>query len=115
MTPAQALRQPNAAAAKYLEDEINALHPTELILKVYDFAIAGCRQHDADKVSRALVELIAALNFEHRQIALPLFRLYEYCMRSVKAGQFDAALPILWELREAWQQVVSRECLRQAV
>ena len=113
MSSARAARPPNAAAAAYVTEQINSLHPTELILKVYDYAIAGCHQQDADRVSRALVELIAALNFEYRDIAMPLFRLYEYCLRSAKAGEFEEILPVFKELRDTWARV-TEESLRQA-
>jgi len=114
MSTADAARRPRSSAArKYIEDEILSLQPVELILKVYDFAIAGCHQEDGDKVGRALVELIAALNFEYRDIAMPLFEVYDYCLRCAKAGDFESIIPVFKELRETWQQVTT-ECLRQA-
>lgn len=33
-----------------------------------------------------------------------LFRLYEYCMREVKCGNFEVTLKILKELCETWIQ-----------
>jgi len=107
----QGLRQ--SAAGAYLEKEIAGLSPMGLILKIYDVAIAGCNQRNTDRASRALVELIASLNFEYRDMSTQLFRLYEYCMRCVKSGQFDTALKILTELRGAWSQVAKDE-MRQA-
>jgi len=105
-------RRHNAAGA-YLEKELAGLSPMGLILKIYDVAIAGCNQQNTDRVSRALVELIASLNFEYRDMSTQLFRLYEYCMRCVKSGQFDTALKILTELRGTWNEVAKQQ-VRQA-
>jgi len=95
---------PHQAARCYAQENLEGLTPVQLLIRVYDVAIASCHRRDRDKLSRALVELIAALNFEHRDIALGLFRLYNYCLRQAKAGRFEAVQPILCELRDVWAQ-----------
>jgi len=91
------------AATAYMTSQAQALSPTEIMLELYDFAIAGCLAGDARKATAAIVELIAALDFRYEEIATGLYRLYEYALREVKAQQFDGARRILSELRDAWR------------
>lgn len=88
----------------YLEQEIMTLNPLQLLIKAYDAGITACNRKDEDKASAVLTELIDSLNFDYAEIANALFRLYEYCMREVKRGNFDVTLKILKELRETWVQ-----------
>ncbi len=89
----------------YLEQEIMTLNPVQLLIKAYDAGITACNRKDEPKASAVLSELIDSLNFDHAEIANSLFRLYEYCMREIKGGNFDVTLKILKELRETWIQV----------
>ncbi len=91
-----------ATNKRYVEEQINGSNPIQLLLKLYDVAITSCTREDRQRLSRAIVELISALNFEHREVALGLFRLYNYCLRNAKLGNFDAVKPILCELRDTW-------------
>ncbi len=93
----------------YLAQQINAMTPMELLIKLYDAAIASCAQKDSRRLSQALVELIATLNFEYREIAVGLFRLYNYCLRNGKRGRFELVEPILTELRDTWKQAMERD------
>jgi flagellin-specific chaperone FliS len=96
----------NYATAAYAVTQTQALSPSQIMLQLYDFAIAGCVARDSKKASVALVELIAALDFEYEEIAVGLYRLYEYALREAKAHRFDAALKVLGGLRDAWQQAL---------
>ena len=89
----------------YLEQEIMTLNPLQLLIKAYDAGITACNRKDEHKASAVLTELIDSLNFDYAEIANSLFRLYEYCMREVKRGNFDVTVKILKELRETWIQV----------
>ncbi len=89
----------------YLEQEIMTLNPVQLLIKAYDAGIAACNRKDETKISEVLAELIDSLNFDYAEIANSLFRLYEYCLREVKRGDYDVPLKILKELRETWVQV----------
>lgn len=86
----------------YIENEILNLSPVELILKIYDVAIVSCKRKDAEKANRAITELIASLNFDYKDISLSLFKLYHYCQYEIRRGNFDRAVEILKELRDAW-------------
>lgn len=90
----------------YLERQLEGMTPVELLLKLYDVAIVSCVQQDSDRLSRALVELIAALNFEQREAAAGLLRLYNYCLHQAKARRFDLVRPILCELRDSWSAIM---------
>ena len=106
-TMQQNLRPPTSKA--YITQQINAMTPMELLLKLYDVAIASCAQRDKERLSRAIVELIAALNFDYKEIAIGLFRLYNYCLRNARMGHFDLVKPILIDLRDAWTKVQAAE------
>lgn len=86
----------------YIENEILNLSPVELILKIYDIAIVSCKRKDAEKATRAITELIASLNFDYKEISLGLFKLYHYCQYEIRRGNFENAIEILKELRDAW-------------
>jgi len=86
----------------YIETEILNLSPIELILKIYDVAIVSCRKKDAEKANKAITELIASLDFDYKEISIPLFKLYQYCQYEIRKGNFENALEILKELRETW-------------
>jgi len=109
MTPVTATESTHQA-----QGGVCSLSPLDLVLKAYDVALEGCHEHDADKVGKAVVELIASLNFEYRDVAMGLFRLYDYCLRRARAGDFQAVATILAELRETWAQV-ERQQAREAV
>jgi flagellar secretion chaperone FliS len=97
------------ASKQYIAEQINAMTPMELLVKLYDVALASCSQKDSQRLSRALVELIAALNFEHRELAVGLFRLYNYCLRNAKMGRFDLVQPILADLRDTWKKAMEQQ------
>lgn len=89
----------------YLEQEIMTLNPVQLLIKAYDAGITACNRREESKASAVIVELIDSLNFDYAEIANSLFRLYDYCIREIKRGNFDITLKILKELRETWIQV----------
>jgi len=93
--------QPNVTQ-KYLLDQLNTMSPIQLLVKVYDIAIEACNRQDRRRASKAIVELISALNFEYEEVAGRFFRIYEYCMRQVKAGNFEEAKGLLQGLRDGW-------------
>lgn len=86
----------------YLEQEVLSWSKEKVILKMYDLFIVSCKRKDVAKMSRVLIELMGALNFEYEETATRLYRLYEYCQRCIFQRKFDEALYIIKELREAW-------------
>jgi len=96
------------AQSAYVATHTQGMSRQQMLLQIYDFAIAGCVARDARKASAAIVELIAALNFDYEEIATGLYRLYDYALREVKAQRFESAHRILGELRDTWQEAFAR-------
>jgi len=93
----------------YLEQEVLSWSKEKIILKMYDLFIVSCKRQDVNKMSRVLVELMGALNFEYDETATRLDRLYEYCQRCIFQNKFDEALYIITELRNAWAKAFNLE------
>ncbi len=91
-------------AHSYFEQEVFSWSPEQLVLKTYDVFLAAYRRNDIALMNRALVQLINALNFEAGEIAVRLYRLYEYCQRCLWSRRTEDAALIIQELRSAWAQ-----------
>jgi len=103
MTDAKHVADQEQCRARF-EEELDGLSPARLLLKLYDVAIVSCDQEERERLVCALTELVAALSFDHREISMPLFRIYDYCIRQGRAGNFGAVRAILVQLRDAWSQ-----------
>jgi len=89
-------------------NEVMDLNPKQLLLKVYDFALVGCENRDAEKANSAISQLISSLSFnreETNKISGELLRLYEFCMEETEKGNFEIAAQILGGLRESWTEI----------
>ncbi|MDZ7272052.1 MAG: flagellar protein FliS [candidate division KSB1 bacterium] len=95
----------------YREQEILAAPPEKLVLHLYDFILRCCACQDSGGAARALSVLIDGLNFDYPEIAEGLFRLYDYCLRQVKARRFEETRTIITELRAAWEKATVRPAL----
>ena len=93
---------------EYRQNEAITDNPTEILIKVYDIAIESCDRQDMDRARRALVELIAALNFDHREVADNLYNLYRYALDQIHKSNFDGAKEILIGLRETWKETLKK-------
>ncbi len=98
----------NIVANRYQQDQVNTMSPIQLLVKVYDIAIEGCRRQDRDRASKAIVELISALNFEYEEMANRFYGIYEFCMREVKAGNYETARELLQDLRNGWIEAAAQ-------
>lgn len=94
--------QAQQAAAEYTKQHHMNLSPVQVIGRLYDYAILGCKKKDQVLSQRALNELILALNFDYGEISFGLFRLYDYCKGRVQKRDFEAALEILEDVRATW-------------
>ncbi len=92
------------ATSTYVATQTKGLSQQQMLLQLYDFAVAGCVAKDARKATAAIVELIAALNFDYEEIASGLYRLYDYALREIRAKRFESAQKVLSDLRDAWQK-----------
>ena len=92
---------------KYKRQEILAAPPERLVLHLYDYIISCCAMRNCVNASRGIAELIDGLNLEYREIAMGLLRLYEYCLRQVKAGKYDEVRTIIRGLRDSWAEALA--------
>jgi len=86
------------------DEELDGLSPARLLLKLYDLAIVSCEREERERLVCTLTELTAALSFDHREISMPLFSLYDHCIRQGRAGNFGAVRAVLVQLRDAWSR-----------
>lgn len=93
----------------YIEQEVLSWSKEKIILKMYDLFIVSCKRQDVQKMSRVLIELMGALNFEYEETSTRLYRLYEYCQRCIFQKKFDEALTIIQELRDTWAKAFNLE------
>lgn len=124
----------NPQAVRYQEIKVRTATPTELVVMMYDTAIAeleqarrhigtrqiGRRVRCLNKASSILTELQAALNFEAGgEIARSLDRLYAYMRRRLfeanlhqDGAAVEEVVKLLASLRPAWAAVAQAEAAR---
>ena len=95
------------ADAEGLAESSVPTEPSQLVLFLYDLIIAACKKRDSEDAVGTLITLIESLDFKQDEISNGLFRLYEFCMRTIKEGDFDTALRILTELRDVWAEATA--------
>jgi flagellar secretion chaperone FliS len=101
---AEQKKEKKSGVSDYLRNEVMSLSPTEIILRIYDFAIINLKKGEGQKAMRAITELIVSLNFEYKDISLGFFRLYLYCRDQIIHGNLNNALVIMEGLRESWAE-----------
>lgn len=127
---------PYNQAHRYREVEIKTATPTEIVVLLYDAAIAGlqkAQEHLAardiasrvrclNRVISILTELQASLNFEAGgEIAPSLERLYRYMKNRIfqanlrqEAAPLKELVRLLSNLRSAWAEVAQAEARKVA-
>ncbi len=93
----------------YLEQEVLSWSKEKIILKMYDLFLVSNKRGDIQKMSRVLIELMGALNFEYEETSTRLYRLYEYCQRCIFQRKLDEAAYIIQELRGSWAKAFKLE------
>ncbi len=89
----------------YRTNQVSSAGPLDLVLMTYDAALIGCGQRNLQRTTQALSLLRNALDFSYdEEIAMGLFRLYQYCAELARQGEYDQVALLLRELREAWTQ-----------
>lgn len=86
----------------YVEQEVLSWSKEKLILKMYDLFLVSNKRNDVEKMSKVLIELMGALNFDYSETSTRLYRLYEYCQRCIYQKKNDEAYKIIKELRDTW-------------
>ena len=97
---------PKKMVDTYVYNKLMGLSPGQLLLTVYDVAITSCQQKDYSKASRAISELISSLDFEHKEISLGLFRLYQYILEQIRKKNYVEVIDLLKELRDTWATAI---------
>lgn len=95
-------------AQEYRQQEIMGASPLHLVVMAYDVAIRACEQQDLARASRAVSLLRDSLSFDYPEVATGLFRLYQWCLDRIRAGDYGEAIKTLRGLREAWSTVEQR-------
>lgn len=98
----------NDPQRQYQEQAIKNASATELITKLYDFAIQACYQKDSELLEGVLSALIKSLNFDY-EISGSLHNLYDYCQRQAKEQKFDEVRELLEPVREGWIEGVVKK------
>lgn len=91
----------------YRTQSVLGLTPAQLVLKLYDMAVAALLAREGDRASKVLAQLIESLDFQQRDVALGMFRLYRYCLEQIKRGEYEVPTTILRELRNTWAQALA--------
>lgn len=92
---------------EYRAQQVLGANPTQLLLMLYEIAIVACEARDAQRAQAALTELIGGLNFDAGDVAVGLFRLYEYCLWEIRRDRFPAAGGVLRSLKRAWEEALA--------
>ena len=89
---------------EYRQQDVLGASPIRLVVMAYDLAIQSCEREDFEKATRAISVLRDALNFDYQDVALGLFRVYQWCLDCIRHGDYNSAISALNELRNAWEQ-----------
>ena len=90
----------------YLKQKVISASPEQLISYVYDVILAACHRKDQEKALRGLMGLVNALNFEYKDIAVPMYQLYQYCLEKVRKREFDEVEGLIGGLKAAWVEAM---------
>ncbi len=83
--------------------------PEQLISYIYDIAISSCANGDRLKATKAVQELINALNFDYKEQSLTFYRIYRYILDKVHKGKFDEAQKLLTDIKKTWADAMKVE------
>jgi flagellin-specific chaperone FliS len=79
----------------------------------YDLAIRACEQQDFAKATKTISALRDALDLDYPDVAVGLFRLYQWCLECIRKDDYAAAITTLTELRGAWAATEQTIATRQ--
>ena len=85
-----------------MTQKIMSAKPEQLISYIYDAVISACHQKDQDRVLRGLMMLVQALNHDYQEVAMPLFKLYQYCLERARRNDFSEVEELMAGVRSAW-------------
>ncbi|HEX2980458.1 MAG TPA: flagellar export chaperone FliS [Anaerolineaceae bacterium] len=94
--------QPAYRNQEYRTQDVMGASPVRLVIMAYDLAINACETKDFERAVKAISVLRDALDFDYPDVAVGLFRLYQWSLDNIRQGDYDSALGTLRELRDAW-------------
>ncbi len=98
--------QAGHAIKTYMVQKVITANPEELIVYIYDTAIAACAKRDEIKVAEAIQLLIQSLKFDNPSIAMSFYQVYNSVLDQVHHKNFEDARQVLAELRTTWSQAM---------
>jgi flagellin-specific chaperone FliS len=87
---------------KYQQQDVMNASPLRLVIMTYDLAIRACEQQDFAKATKTISALRDALDLDYPEVAVGLFRLYQWCLECLRKNDYASAITTLTELRGAW-------------
>ncbi len=105
---------PEAYRNKYKQQDVMSASPLRLVIMTYDLAIRACEQQDFAKAVKTISALRDTLDLDYPDVAVGLFRLYQWCLDCIRKGDYAAAITTLSELREAWAATEQTLTARQS-
>jgi flagellin-specific chaperone FliS len=94
---------------QYREQEVLGASPVHVLVMTYDVAIQACEQRNLARAMRALGVLRNALDMDQGEVALGLYRLYQWCEECLRQGEYAQAGRLLRSLRDAWAAVEKQQ------
>ncbi|MBN1438174.1 MAG: hypothetical protein JW929_02085 [Anaerolineales bacterium] len=82
--------------------------PHELVGRTYDLAIRACRKGEAEKSEKAILLLRELMRAVGPEDSADVLKFYDWCVKRIRADEFDAAVQTLTDLRAAWEQAERR-------
>lgn len=98
---------------KYQQQDVINASPLRLVIMTYDLAIRSCEQKDFAKATKAISALRDALDLNYPDVAVGLFRLYQWCLDCIRKNDYASAITTLKELRGAWAATEQTIAARQ--
>ena len=91
----------------YLTQKIMSANNVQLVSYMYDTIMVACKKEDADRAQKGLMGLIDSLNFDHEEIALPMFQLYQYCLERIRTENYKEVDKLIGGLKLAWSEAMN--------
>ena len=94
--------QASAKQNPYLVQKVMTASPEQLIAYMYDAGVAACGREDKIKAIQVVQELINALKFDNKEVAVTFFSIYRYIQVLIREKNFKEARDALIELKLTW-------------
>ena len=100
---------------KYKQQDVMSASPLRLVIMTYDLAIRACEQKDFAKATKTISALRDTLDLDYPDVAMGLFRLYQWCLDCIRKNDYASAITTLTELRGAWAATEQTLTARQTL